>query len=358
MIRLFNIILLLSMLSGCVSPPGLENDIFFEQADISKDEAPHVANSLEWWYATGWLKDVETGDTFGIEFVMFYFSMNGKKDRLLSNVAITDVSSDKFYFDHTLIGLNDQLKSELPLQLSTARGKSQASIKGQFGEYEFVAKGHHEGEEFSYTLNTVSNSPAVLHGNKSGYENYGGYAKAGYYSYTDLATEGQIMVDGKLRTVKGSIWYDRQWNCGAVLQNRTTGWDWMSISLNESNEKLMLYRLLLREGLNIYGGTLVREDGTYSSLKSEEISIRDKSYWKSKRSGDRYPSKLEISIPNHRLELSLSMLKEEQELAIKILPLVKLYYWEGMCAVSGTRDGEPVTGTSYLEITNPENREK
>lgn len=358
MIRILIPLFFLSLLSGCVSPPGVENDIFFERAELSRDEAPHVANSLEWWYATGWLNDVETGDTFGVEFVMFHFSMNGKKDRLLSNVAITDVSSDKFYFDHTLVGLENQLTAQLPINLFTSKGKSSASMVGQFGEYEFLARGHHEGETFSYSLNTIPISPAVLHGNKTGYEDYGGYAKAGYYSYTDLATEGELIVDGKLKKVKGSIWYDRQWNCGAVLQNRTTGWDWMSIALNESDEKLMLYRLRLKEGLNIYGGTLVQEDGVYHSLESEEILIEDQSYWKSDDSGDRYPSSLKVSIPNYGLALNLSMLKEEQELAIKILPLVKLYYWEGMCSIGGTRYGKPITGTSYLEITNPENREK
>ncbi len=344
-------------LDSCVSPPSTENDVFYDRADITRDEAPHVSNSLEWWYATGWLTDIETGDTFGIEFVVFHFSMNGEKDRLLSNVAITDVKADRFYFDHTLISLKEQLKAELPINLATEKAKSQASMNGQFGEYELKANGHHAGESFSYRLSTYPRSPAVMHGNKTGYEDYGGYAKAGYYSYTDLIAEGELMVGGKLRRVKGTIWYDRQWNCGKVLENRTTGWDWMSVALNETNEKLMLYRLRLKEGLNIYGGTLVQEDGVYHSLKSEEIVIEDQAYWKSDNSGDRYPSKLSVSIPNHQLELSLEMLKEEQELEIKILPLVKLYYWEGMCIVSGTRNGVPITGTSYLEITNPENRE-
>ncbi|MDA9267379.1 hypothetical protein N9P66_03310 [Salibacteraceae bacterium] len=340
-----------------MSPPSLESDVFYDRADIQRDEAPHVANSLEWWYATGWLNDVETGDTFGIEFVVFHFSMNGKKDRLLSNVAITDVSADRFYFDHTLVGLEDQLEATLPLQLSTDHGKSKASMSGKFGEYSFIANADHEGESFYYSLKTKPNSPVVFHGNNTGYEDYGGYAKAGYYSYTDLITEGEIEVDGKLRKVKGSIWYDRQWNCGSVLQNRTTGWDWMSLSLNETNEKMMLYRLRLKEGLNIYGGTLIHKDGTYKALKGDELQITDLDYWKSDNSGDRYPSSLAISIPHENIELELKMLKEQQELEIKILPLVKLYYWEGMCEVNGTRNGVNVTGRSYLEITNPENRE-
>ena len=206
-----------------MSPPSLESDVFCDRADIERDEAPHAANSVEWWYATGLLNDVETGDTFGIEFVVFHFSMSSKKERLLSNVGITDVSADRFYFDHTHVGLEDQLEAILPLQLSTDRRKSKASMLGQFREYSFIANAHHEGESFYYSLKTKPTSPLVFHGNNTGYEDYGGYAKASYYSYTDLTTEDEIEVDGKLRKVKGSIWCDRQWNCGSVLQNRTTG---------------------------------------------------------------------------------------------------------------------------------------
>tara|TARA_B110000046_G_C12746447_1_gene294855 strand:- start:391 stop:588 length:198 start_codon:yes stop_codon:yes gene_type:complete len=64
----------------------------------------------------------------------------------------------------------------------------------------------------------------------------------------------------------------------------------MSLALNETNEKLMLYTLRLKEGLYIYGGTFRHEDGTYEALKGDELQITDLDYWKSDNSGDRYPN--------------------------------------------------------------------
>ena len=41
-----------------------------------------------------------------------------------------------------------------------------------------------------------------------------------------------------------------------------------------------------------------------------------------------------------------------QELGLRFFHAFTMYYWEGMCKVTGTHHGQPVSGNAYVEITN------
>lgn len=354
--RLFPILLCVLLVASCKNPPSLERDVFPEQASLEQDEAVHPRNSLEWWYATGWLQDDATGDTFGIEFVIFHFNLRGKTDRMLTNVAITDPKRQRFYFDHALSKEDELLKAALPLSLSVNNGECAGHLDGAAGNYQILGRGMADGTPFGYHLKLDSDKPVVMHGGGTGVEDYGGHAKAGYFSYTDLATTGTITIGDEVRNVSGKLWYDRQWNCGAVLQNGSTGWDWASITIDQTGDQLMLYRLRLEKGKNFFGGTLIKEDGSYAQLPPESISIVDAASWTSPHSKMTYPVGLKVDLPNQDLQLKLMSSIQDQELEIKILPGLKMHYWEGMCEVTGEQNGKALTGKAYLEITNPENR--
>lgn len=341
---------------GCVKPPSLERDVFPKQAAVEVDEAIHPANSLEWWYATGWLQDTLSGDTFGVEFVVFHFNLDGKTDRLLTNIAITDPASNTFYFDHAFQKEDELLKSQLPLNLSVGNSRCFANLSGAMGNYMIVGKGEMDDINFGYHLSMRTDKPVVMHGGGSGIELYGDIAKAGYYSYTDLDCEGVLNVGHEVRAVKGKMWYDRQWNCASVLQERTTGWDWASVTLDQTGEQVMLYRLRLGNGSHVYGGTLIQPNGSYTQLKPEEIRIKDLSRWKSDSSKDTYPLHLEVELLAHDIIFQMQPVVENQELKISVLPGLSMHYWEGMCKVTGSSQNKQITGKAYLEITNPENR--
>ena len=55
----------------------------------------------------------------------------------------------------------------------------------------------------------------------------------------------------------------------------------------------------------------------------------------------------EISIPEYGFELSLTPAVEDQELCF----VLDTCYWEGPIVVSGTRNGEPISGRGYVELT-------
>ncbi|ALD22077.1 lipocalin family protein [Hymenobacter sp. DG25A] len=343
-------LLLFTFTTGCALKPTNKHDVFEERAQLPQEEAVHQRNSLEWWYFTGHLKDKVTGEVFGVEYVFFHFNISGKKDWQMVNFAITDPATQQFRYDYKLENLSDLLPSTLPLALSMEKQKQRWTLSGQEGIYRLQARmAAHEG--MAIDLSTTPTKPILLHGG-TGYEDYGGVAKAGYYSYPRLATTGTLEVNGKLHEVEGELWYDRQWNCNSVT-NPNIGWDWFSLHLNEPREEIMAYHLYEKQtGRAIDGGSHFGPQGQNTHLAAEDFQLETTAWWTSPRSGNRYPARWRLQIPSQGYDLTIEPLVPDQELVLRLFTAVKLPYWEGMCRVTGTHHGQPVTGNSYVEITN------
>ena len=69
-------------------------------------------------------------------------------------------------------------------------------------------------------------------------------------------------------------------------------------------------------------------------------------------SGISYPIKWRVLLPEYNLELIVSTRVKQQEWAKK--NGFSFNYWEGAVNVAGTRDGMPVTGRGYVELTGYE----
>ena len=343
------IVIGLTLFMSCKFVTYNGNDVYKDKADLSIDEAPHVKNSLERWYYTGHLEDIETDREYGVEFVFFHFNPRNKKDYIKVNFAITDSTNQKFYYDYKITSLDELLTADLPINLSYADKKEQYSLNGQMGKYHL--KGEMAENEITIDLTTSPTKQAVLHSG-TGYENYGGYATAGYYSYPRLTTAGTLELNGTTIKVKGDLWYDRQWNCIGVWQ-KEVAWDWFSVQFEETNEELMVYRVYhVGDKATIYGGTYYKADGSAIDLKNEEIILKELDFWKGKKSKVEYPVKWGLEIPSLNMDLELAAVVPEQELSLKFTPIHFLHYWEGMCNVKGAINGKSVIGNSYIELTN------
>ncbi|MBC6991660.1 lipocalin family protein [Hymenobacter sp. BT491] len=342
--------LTLFLTTACALKPTNKFDVFTELAQLPQEEAPHLRNSLEWWYFTGHLKDKESGKLYGVEYVFFHFNPNGKQDWQMVNFALTDPQTQQFRYDYKVSKLPGVLPATLPIDLSIQKQAQDWQLTGQEGTYHLQARmAAHAGSAIN--LQTKPAKPILLHAG-TGFENYGGLAKAGYYSYPRLATTGTLEIDGKVRNVEGELWYDRQWNCNSVMA-KDTGWDWFSIQLDEPRSDLMLYTLYNRAtGQSIGGGSHNSARSENIHLSQEDFQLETLAYWTSPHSKQRYPAKWRVRVPKQGYELTIEPLVPDQELGIKLLPGIKMHYWEGMCRVTGTHNGKPVTGTSYVEITN------
>ena len=354
-------VLLLLLASACIPlKPTTKNDVFPGRAQLPQEEAPHPKNSLEWWYVTGHLNDTKTGQAFGVEYVFFHFNPTGRRDYQMAHLALTDPQTQQFYYDYDLGRLPAPLPATLPLNLSEANNRSRKrpggsaqtwSLTGQEGRYRFQARMANTAGQ-AIDLTTTPTKPVLLHGGGTGYEQYGPVAQAGYYSYPRLATTGTVEVGGQKHEVTGELWYDRQWNCGGV-NNKDVAWDWLSIQLNEPREELMLYTVhQTKTGQHIGGGTHNGPQNQTQHLNEADFKLEPLTYWTSSASKKKYPATWRVQVPGQGYDLTITPLVPQQELNLKIFKFFRLSYWEGMCRVSGTHHGKPVTGQAYVEITN------
>ena len=357
MIRILLIITFALSLGGCLRATYNAHDFDAERATLPRDEAPHFKNSLEWWYFTGHLTDTLSGREYGIEYVFFHFTPRGRKDAMMVNVAITDPEAQRFYFDYQARPLGRHLRPALPISLHMKKGKVDMSLFGQEGVYYLDAQmQRHRG--YGFQLQTQPGKGLLLH-EGTGYAHYGELAKAGYYSYPRLQSDGFLYLNGEKVPVVGELWYDRQWNGHRLGTDRAIGWDWISIQLDDPREEIMVYLLKdYDEELRIVGGTLFSESGEAIHLAQEDIQLSEQQPWRSPRSKGQYPMTWELKIPRLGYDLQVNAILHDQELELRFLPWLPFYYWEGMAGVQGTKEGLPVSGKSYVEITNRHHLEK
>ncbi|MFD5407321.1 lipocalin family protein [Streptomyces griseorubiginosus] len=68
--------------------------------------------------------------------------------------------------------------------------------------------------------------------------------------------------------------------------------------------------------------------------------------WTSPATGKSYPTRWKVTIPAEDAKLNVTVYAKDQELTVPTPG------YEGSAAINGTYDHRPVTGTTYIELTN------
>jgi predicted secreted hydrolase len=208
----------------------------------------------------------------------------------------------------------------------------------------------HQGMELS--LDLAPQKPLVFHG-KNGLSQKGPMeGQASYYfSYTDLEAKGFMKTPGSQASIRvdGISWFDHEFGSNQLTPNQV-GWDWFSLHLSDGQD-LMIYFLRRKDGSAepSSSGTLVKRSGEGIHLKLADINVEVLGYWKSPKSGGRYPSLWRIKVPSARIEMEIGSLVPSQELLTE--GSTGVIYWEGAVAGKGTSAGRPITCEGYVELT-------
>jgi predicted secreted hydrolase len=111
---------------------------------------------------------------------------------------------------------------------------------------------------------------------------------------------------------------------------------------------LMLYRMRLENGGTdtSSSGTWIAPDGTATHLRASDFQMTPTRTWKNERNGAQYPVRWRVVLPGQKADFTVEPALEDQELR-----LGPITYWEGAVDATGTRDGRPVKGRGYLELT-------
>lgn len=320
-----------------------------------RDHGSHPEFRTEWWYFTGTLKDA-FNNRFGYQLTFFRQGVHVRdkdpkhpwsiRDIYLAHFAMTDVSSNQFWYA-------ERVSREGPGIAGASQEKMNVWLLNWLAKMEgnkINIEARHQGMELS--LNLVPKKPLVFHGTnglspkgpKEGQASY-------YFSFTNLATEGVLKtpLSKSIISVKGTSWFDHEFGSNQLAPDQV-GWDWFSLHLSDGQE-LMVYFLRKKDGTTepSSSGTLVTRSGNAIHLKRSDISLEVLDYWKSPKSGGRYPSRWRLKVASAKIEMELNPLIPSQELLTE--GSTGITYWEGAVAGKGTAAGRPITSAGYVELT-------
>lgn len=314
-----------------------------------QDHGPHPEYQTEWWYYTGNLQTAD-GQRWGYQLTFFRSGLSANAPERESQWATSQV-----YLAH--FAVTDATGQRFVASSQLARG-GEIDIAGAQAEpfRVFVKNWSAEGtgdtvrlraatEQVSIDLDLESLKPATLQGDRGLSQKSDEVGNASYYySLTRMSTSGTISFAGQTATVQGLSWMDHEWGTSA-LSGEQVGWDWLGAQLSDNSE-LMWGRLRRADGSADYtNGSLTEADNSVISLGNGDVQWTPLDTWRSPETNVEYPARWRLQAPKIGLDVELTPLIPNQELR------VGLTYWEGAVRIEGTRNGQPIDGYGYIELT-------
>ena len=197
-------------------PDTLRNGTEFDEVTLPRDLAAHPNSQTEWWYYTGHA-ETTSGREFGFELVFFkrrtdLDSFSIVPLRLFGNplyfahFAITDISNGLFRYRHrkSANGILDfpALMSESHYYLRLGDWSVRESGSSHIARATI-------DEELIFEATLTPQKRVVLNGRKGvSFKDHGEASR--YFSYTRMALEGDLTINGATERFNGSAWMDRE----------------------------------------------------------------------------------------------------------------------------------------------------
>ena len=258
-------------------------------------------------------------------------------DLYLAHLALTDIDGQHFSYYRRLNRSGPGIAGASRTQARVWNGNWEARWDLATGVQTLKAV----ASDIRFTLRLTPRTPPVIHGENGVSQKAAGPGKASYYVSFPL-----LDVTGTLNgtEVSGSAWMDHEWFTHQ-LEADQQGWDWFSAQL-DSGAELMLFQLRRPDGSvdPFSAGTYIAPGGRATHLKREDFQLQPLAWWKSPKTGGRYPTRWRIAVPSLHLSLECSAAMDNQELVAEDDSSPS--YWEGAVNYSGS-----AKGVGYLEMT-------
>lgn len=303
-----------------------------------RDHGSHPDAPIEWWYYTGHLRDAGNRE-YGFQLTFFRV-----REISLAHFAWSDVARGRFKYE-------EKMHLSMPGIASAAAGRlSVVNEDWSAEESGGTHRLHAAGRGWDLSLALAAEKPPVLNG-ETGVSRKGPGANeySHYVSITRLAASGQMREGSVTSAFSGTAWFDHEWGPGALPEG-VAGWDWFALQLDDGSE-LMLYRMRAADAkaTPFSSGTFVPKSGAPRTILWRDVNLEETAFWKSPRSGGRYPAGWKISVASLGLNVAVQPLLPDQELTTE--QSTGVIYWEGTCRVEGTRQGRSAAGRAYAELT-------
>lgn len=364
--------------------------------DLTKHDLPHAASTTEWWYVNAHLTAAD-GRAFSL-FAAFFRIINAQRPDGSYEYAhsltwgITDVAK-KEYVARSFVDANaptiglERIKAgrgakdeRLNRAVSEVLSKGKVPLPDRFfpgavhvpedrlaldyggmrfektkpGEYRLVlGSGEGPRSPVGAELNFILRKPPIRHGDDGVVR--GVHGEDMFYVFVPRCeVKGLVTLDGQHVAVTGEGWYDHEFSAPPKPRdpNEKTksdlgvvAWNWVSAQLDDGSD-VSVYDLIHSETKVSQGrwAIVVAADGTSRSFS--DFTLTPGGQWRSVRTFECYPTSFALEIPGAAISLSVEAEVGDQEL---VTVISKPAFWEGRCAVKGTRDGKPVTGLGYVE---------
>jgi predicted secreted hydrolase len=339
---------------------------------LPRDDAAHDRLTV-WWYYTGHLRD-ETGGRWGFELVIFRAERGGFPVTWASHLALTDETGGTFHyaqrsefgpqvdravaqgadvgaapaggpvFDLAIRGLDLADPATLARAPWSMAGRDGADVLAAAAMDDEVLGDPAAG--FGLRLELAATKPPALHGG-DGFVDFGPAGGSYYYSRTAMTAQGTLTVGDRTLAVDGSAWFDHQW--GDFIAVGAGGWDWFAINLDDGTDITLSLVRAADGSYPLAYGTLVDATGVARSLEEADFEVAVTDAWTSPATGATWPAGWTLALPGERLAIALEPTVAHQELDTRATTGV--VYWEGSQRVTATRDGVPLGGLAYVELT-------
>jgi predicted secreted hydrolase len=329
--------------------------------EFPRDHFNHPGYQTEWWYYTGNLRS-QDGRRFGFELTFFRQGIarpipSGQAgstwdvaDLYLAHLALSDLDGRRFYHTERLNRAGPGLAGADLGSRHIWNGNWQVRFDESSAGAQPVQDLQAVCDDFTLHLTLHSAKSPVIHGVDGVSQKAPGRGQASHYiSYTRLEAAGSLELEGRAITLAGLAWMDHEFFSHQLTPDQT-GWDWISIQLDEG-EELMLYRLRRRDGTvdPFSAGSFVDARGAARHLAAGEFSMESGATWTSPATSARYPVQWTIRVPSLGIELAATTPLEDQELVSRRANWPT--YWEGAITLRGKAHGQPASGVGYLEMT-------
>jgi predicted secreted hydrolase len=318
------------------------------------DDGKHMPFSefpIEWWYGNYHLTSTSTGKQYAVWVAFFKFPQ-------MVLMSVTDLQTGVTYsadrYPLTFSANENQLGLEASLPPFTDRWYNEVCGGGlhpfdYWMDVSFLTDGVVDG-----WLHMRSLKKPLAVGGDGHIEVGGGFTN--YYSQTRMDVWGVLHLPGGPllgEEMHGVGWMDHQWGS---FPTKRVSWEWLSIQLNDNREIMVadvweggVESGSFTEGLNYVGANCTPE--VWSNYDMTPLE-----FWTDPQSGREFAVKWHVTLnePSRQIDLVVNRRFDECVMRLGLFDLLPLCFWEGPCTVSGTINGQPVSGTAFAEVTHPQ----
>lgn len=220
-----------------------------------------------------------------------------------------------------------------------------------------------QSDDVRIELTATTSGPPLLM-NAQGQMRFLGLDEQFEFAFPAMKTSGTVTLDSVAYDVTGLSWLDRQWGGlpdffanslgkspeaaqgGAQPPASPMNWIWICPQLdNGVNVAIAQLRDMVNQEIFL-ALTAVHPDGTHVVVPTM-LPVEATDPWISPVTGRSYPTRCVVRAPQIDTELIIEVPYKEQEIVSKEPSLTK---YEGAATVTGTYQGQQVTGQAYLEL--------